>query len=316
MKQLLTIFLLLAFITACNNKHTPEMPEVQATNKTLDANKAIANFDTTKIKGFKDCWDIYRWDYSYGNRPHSLSKSELLQFQDLAIQIPFTSIYINALNQTDTTVFETRGSLYSTLKIQYNITDTNYLSKLVMLNYGGVISAVLPNNAYNEEYYKLTPFKEQDNDTIVITFLNKNYGDTRQMTEYYFTKKQNIWGVFKKIDAHFSPETLAENKNEQFDKFLLRFDSDSSFRLNRIKFPLKVYSADADFDTIVYIKKNSTDLNFYIGISALFCTNHKNIQLNEANNVVLYRDAEVATKVYFKKINNKWILYKCAVMGG
>ena len=49
---------------------------------------------------------------------------------DLAIQIPFTSIYIDSLNKADTTVFDTRNSLYNTLRIKYNMVDSNYLYTL------------------------------------------------------------------------------------------------------------------------------------------------------------------------------------------
>lgn len=314
MKHLLTTFLLLAFITACNNKHTPEIPEAQATNNTIDTNKTLVNFDTNKMKRFGDCWYVY----TYGNTDNNkLSRTELLQFQDLAIQIPFTSININALNQADTTVFETRGSLYSTLRIKYDMADTNYLSKLIDVSgYTGHISTALPNNAYPEEYYKLIPFKEQDTDTIVVTVLNRNYDDPRQMTEYYFTKKQNIWGIFKKIDTHFSPKTLAENKDEQLDKFLLRFASDSSFHLNRIKFPLEMHAPlDCMFDTTMYIEKKLYGLDVSAFNNSWFSTNHKNMQLKEVDNVILMRGETFGVQYYFKKINKQWFLYKEIAFG-
>jgi hypothetical protein len=250
MQYLLFIILL---VTACTSSNKPEITEnIESPNQSPVNNSLITNFDTSKIKNFKDCWSIY----THGNLDYPLTKIELQQLQDLAIQIPFTSIYIDSLNKADTTVFDTRNSLYNTLRIKYDMVDSNYLYTLTNISpHGFWASSVSPNDAHNEESYKLTNFKEQDSDTIIVTILNENYETKKQMVECYFTKKQNIWGVCKKVVTNFSQKTLAQNKEERLDKFLLRFTSDSAFHHNRIKFPIELNTnTDPMSDTIIYLK--------------------------------------------------------------
>lgn len=311
MQYLLFIILL---VTACTSSNKPEITEnIESPNQSINNSSLITNFDTSKIKNFKDCWRIY----THGNLDYPLTKIELQQLQDLAIQIPFTSIYIDSLNKADTTVFDTRNSLYNTLRIKYNMVDSNYLSALTNISYYGFwASSVLPNDAYNEESYKLTNFKEQDSDTIIVTILNEGYEAKKQMIECYFTKKQNIWSIYKKVVTNFSQKTLAQNKEEQLDKFLLRFTSDSTFRYNRIKFPLRSREVlAAAFDSIIFYTPPAYHLNFDRSggsISKIYLiSNHKSAQLKKINNVVLNKEGgETGGSYYFKKIGGKWFLYK------
>lgn len=307
MQYLLFIILL---VTACTSSNKPEITEnIESPNKSINNSSLITNFDTSKIKNFKDCWSIY----AYGNVDYPLTKIELQQFQDLAIQIPFTSIYIDSLNKADTTVFDTRNSLYNTLRIKYNMVDSNYFRALTRINYTSFwASSVLPNDAYNEESYKLTNFKEQDSDTIIVTILNEGYEAKKQMIECYFTKKQNIWSICKKVVTNFSQKTLAQNKEEQLDKFLLRFTSDSAFHYNRIKFPIELNTnTDPISDTIIYLTPKTYKFGYSYMYNTLIISNHKDIQLKKTNHVVLKQiNAEVNTDFYFKRINGKWFFYK------
>lgn len=308
MKYVLLVILL---ITACTSSNKPEITEnIESPNKSLVNSSLMTNFDTRKIKNFKDCWSIY----AYGNVDYPLTKIELQQFQDLAIQIPFTSISIDSLNKADTTVFDTRNSLYNTLRIKYNMVDSNYLSTLTNISYQGFwASSVLPNDAYNEESYKLTNFKEQDSDTIIVTILNEGYEAKKQMVECYFTKKQNIWGVCKKVVTNFSQKTLAQNKEEQLDKFLLRFTADSTFRYNRIKFPIELSTSTGNpmSDTIIYLTSKTYHFEGQSIYKAYLISNHKSAQLKKINNVVLNKQGgETGGSCYFKKISGKWFLYR------
>lgn len=308
MQYLLFIILL---VTACTSSNKPEITEnIESPNKSINNSSLITNFDTSKIKNFKDCWSIY----TYGNLNYpKLPNTEWQQLQDLAIQIPFTSIYIDSLNKADTTVFDTRNSLYNTLRIKYNMVDSNYLSALTNISYQGFwASSVLPNDAYNEESYKLTNFKEQDSDTIIVTILNEGYEAKKQMIECYFTKKQNIWGICKKVVTNFSQKTLAQNKEEQLDKFLLRFTSDSAFRYNRIKFPIELTTnTDPMSDTIIYITPKTFYFDRYAIYKTYLISNHKNAQLKKINNIVLNKEGgETGGSYYFKKIGGKWFLYR------
>jgi hypothetical protein len=311
MQYLLFIILL---VTACTSSNKPEITEnIESPNQSPVNNSLITNFDTSKIKNFKDCWSIY----THGNLDYPLTKIELQQLQDLAIQIPFTSIYIDSLNKADTTVFDTRNSLYNTLRIKYDMVDSNYLYTLTNISpHGFWASSVSPNDAHNEESYKLTNFKEQDSDTIIVTILNENYETKKQMVECYFTKKQNIWGVCKKVVTNFSQKTLAQNKEERLDKFLLRFTSDSAFHHNRIKFPIELNTnTDPMSDTIIYL----TPKTFYFEIPEIhkiyIISNHKNAQLKKINNIMLNKvGGETGGFCYFKKIGGKWFLYRVVVV--
>ena len=308
MQYLLFIILL---VTACTSSNKPEITEnIESPNQSINNSSLITNFDTSKIKNFKDCWSIY----TYGNLNYpKLPNTEWQQLQDLAIQIPFTSIYIDSLNKADTTVFDTRNSLYNTLRIKYNMVDSNYLSALTNISYYGFwASSVLPNDAYNEESYKLTNFKEQDSDTIIVTILNEGYEAKKQMIECYFTKKQNIWSIYKKVVTNFSQKTLAQNKEEQLDKFLLRFTSDSTFRYNRIKFPIELTTnTDPMSDTIIYLTPKTYHFEGQSIYKTYLISNHKSAQLKKINNVVLNKEGgETGGSYYFKKIGGKWFLYK------
>lgn len=308
MQYLLFIILL---VTACTSSNKPEITEnIESPNKSINNSSLITNFDTSKIKNFKDCWRIY----THGNLDYPLTKIELQQLQDLAIQIPFTSIYIDSLNKADTTVFDTRNSLYNTLRIKYDMVDSNYLYTLTNISpHGFWASSVSPKDAHNEESYKLTNFKEQDSDTIIVTILNENYETKKQMVECYFTKKQNIWSIYKKVVTNFSQKTLAQNKEEQLDKFLLRFTSDSTFRYNRIKFPVELTTSTGNpmSDTIIYLTPKTYHFEGQSIYKTYLISNHKSAQLKKINNVVLNKQGgETGGSYYFKKISGKWFLYK------
>ncbi len=308
MQYLLFIILL---VTACTSSNKPEITEnIESPNQSINNSSLITNFDTSKIKNFKDCWRIY----THGNLDYPLTKIELQQLQDLAIQIPFTSIYIDSLNKADTTVFDTRNSLYNTLRIKYDMVDSNYLYTLTNISpHGFWASSVSPKDAHNEESYKLTNFKEQDSDTIIVTILNENYETKKQMVECYFTKKQNIWSIYKKVVTNFSQKTLAQNKEEQLDKFLLRFTSDSTFRYNRIKFPVELTTSTGNpmSDTIIYLTPKTYHFEGQSIYKTYLISNHKSAQLKKINNVVLNKQGgETGGSYYFKKISGKWFLYK------
>ena len=79
MQYLLFIILL---VTACTSSNKPEITEnIESPNKSINNSSLITNFDTSKIKNFKDCWRIY----THGNLDYPLTKIELQQLQDLAM---------------------------------------------------------------------------------------------------------------------------------------------------------------------------------------------------------------------------------------
>lgn len=105
--------------------------------------------------------------------------------------------------------------------------------------------------------------------------------------------------------------------DEDFNKFLKKFNQDSIFQISRIKFPLKVRESDPDQDykTIERIiqLKNFSKLNFEHKKDAStreFDKFTQNIKIENDSAIIEIRgiDNGIYSDIVFEKINGRWIL--------
>lgn len=109
-----------------------------------------------------------------------------------------------------------------------------------------------------------------------------------------------------------SEEILKNQKNEDFKGFSSKFIADSTFRYNRIRFPVK--SINSDYENGKTYFSNKIDFNFYFSDTVEKINNgliEKTIFDNEEGLMVLrlyIPNSGYDTKWYFKLDNYKWYL--------
>ena len=116
------------------------------------------------------------------------------------------------------------------------------------------------------------------------------------------------------LENSINEENVSE---EDFNRFLKKFNQDSIFQISRIKFPLKVTESDPeqDYETIERIieLKNFTKLNFEYPKDALtreFDKYSQKIKIEKDSAVIEIRgiDNGIFSDIVFEKINGKWKL--------
>jgi hypothetical protein len=105
--------------------------------------------------------------------------------------------------------------------------------------------------------------------------------------------------------------------DEDFNKFLKKFNQDSVFQISRIKFPLKVKESDPDQDYEIIERiiqlKDFTKLNFEYQKETLtkkYDRYTQNIKIEKDSAVIEIRGIEngIYSDIVFEKINGKWKL--------
>lgn len=136
------------------------------------------------------------------------------------------------------------------------------------------------------------------------------YTRSAESKNYFFKKVDKKWFLVK---INLTKDTI-ENSSEIFYTFLGRFCSDSTFQVQRIKFPIKITYLDEDYEAVT----ESTTLekwrymNVYYNCDSIATTyNNFEMQFADTDERILYIEGVgngINAFLKFKRIENKWML--------
>lgn len=95
-----------------------------------------------------------------------------------------------------------------------------------------------------------------DSDKMMLTYIAPFYkGD------YFFQKQAGRWKVFRSVHRQYSTAELQKMPEKKFEDFLLRYLSDTSFRLQHTRIPLlyRIVSADGEFEPPVFLSRKKIE---------------------------------------------------------
>ena len=144
---------------------------------------------------------------------------------------------------------------------------------------------------------------------IAIIFIGYQYQNQRKLEE------ENLNLKTKLADSLITTEEI-----ENFDEFLYNFSLDTSYQINRIKFPVKLsYRIDFEnynaplLDTIITLKKWKHDDLFYDQTTQVqIFDNFEGVMRNTKERVVHFRGVENGRDLayYFEADKGSWYLTK------
>lgn len=136
---------------------------------------------------------------------------------------------------------------------------------------------------------------------LIVVACNRTSKEVTQTNEK--TPEKTITTAPKKVE-----KTMV---NEDFDGFYVKFHSDSTFQLKRIKFPLDGYSIDTSEASTSWAKNNWV---MHKNTIQSIDTSMFKTEINKSNNSYsekIYIDGGgFASERDFKRINGKWYLVK------
>lgn len=238
-------------------------------------------------------------------------------------QEEFMSFIISFASESN---FQKKRILFPLETILYNKSDEAIISRVNNIDYV-YDSLLLVRDRYDVAFYNINagiePSHNFSEDNLSNDMVLTQWGLIGNKKIYYFQRLQGKWYLVKieeknNTDAFKDP---SNNNQECFSVFIVNFNNNPQFQLDRIQFPLSYKYYESDEEVIKKLHKSnyktesilvgniSNKLSFFYINAGKESINSFDFD-NMSNNMVVYvwGMTDYYSIYFFKRINGKWFL--------